>query len=235
MEKLDNKKEPEERQITSSSETQPEIIITNKLLEFQKRVSAISKDSMNPFFKSKYFDVNTVIDTIKPILNEVGLVVTQPLGFAGERNLLHTQVLDEEKVVASSSVLVPEIADIQKFGAALTYLRRYALVSLLLLQGEEDDDGNTASKSNPAPSASTGPSAGRTTSNGIPMTEKQNKMIHALMKEKGVMHLSEIGIEKIEKPTTSDGSMIIDKLMKYQIGEKIIQLEGEDNERDYPL
>lgn len=122
--------------------------ITNKLLEFQKRVSAISKDSVNPFFKSKYFDVNTVIDTIKPVLNDIGLVVTQPFGISDAgKNVLYTQVWDDGKLVIASGILIPEVADIQKFGAALTYLRRYALVSLLLLQGEEDDDGNTVVKS----------------------------------------------------------------------------------------
>lgn len=127
-------------------ENEPLNKYSNKLLEFQKKVSAISKDSVNPFFKSKYFDVNTVIDTIKPILNEVGLVVTQALSVLEGKNILETLVKDGQSIIADSQVLVPEIADIQKFGAALTYLRRYALVSLLLLQGEEDDDGNGAVK-----------------------------------------------------------------------------------------
>lgn len=122
----------------------------NKLLEFQQRVSAISKDSVNPFFKSKYFDVNTVIDTIKPILNEVGLVVAQPLHIENGKNLLKTEIWDGDTIVTYSEVYLPEIADVQKLGAAITYLRRYSLVSLLLLQGEDDDDGNRAVKQNPA-------------------------------------------------------------------------------------
>lgn len=138
---LDDKKETSTRAEVSNPS------ISNKLLEFQKRVSAISKDSVNPFFKSKYFDVNTVIDTIKPILNEVGLVVSQPLRIHNDKNVLCTMVLDEQgNALLDSEVIIPEITDIQKFGAALTYLRRYALVSLLLLQGEEDDDGNKVSR-----------------------------------------------------------------------------------------
>ena len=117
---------------------------SDKLLEFQKKVSAIHKDSVNPFFKSKYFDVNTVIDTIKPILSEVGLVVLQPIDCLTGRNILLTQIRDGENTLVESHMLLPEIEDIQKLGAAITYFRRYALVSLLLLQGEEDDDGNKA-------------------------------------------------------------------------------------------
>lgn len=197
--------------------------IPNKLLEFQKRVSAISKDSVNPFFKSKYFDVNTVIDTIKPILNEIGLVVMQPLEVRDGKNILITDIWDENRLLRNSAVLVPEIADIQKFGAALTYLRRYALVSLLLLQGEEDDDGNTAvkqkkvSNSNDQAKAVSDPNKATTSTNsGNLMTDKQNRFIHVLMKQKGVLHLSDIGIEKIEKPTMMDAKNIIDKLQTYQ-------------------
>jgi hypothetical protein len=193
----------------------------NKLLEFQKRVSAISKDSVNPFFKSKYFDVNTVIDTIKPILNEVGLVVTQPLETTEGRNVLVTRVLDDGKVVLDSGVFLPEITDVQKFGAAITYIRRYALVSLLLLQGEEDDDGNSSAPQTPNP-------APKQASTGLGMTAKQKNMIAALMKEKGVLKLSDIGIEPITHPTMTDGSMIIKKLMEYQIGENVIQIEQGD-------
>lgn len=216
---MENKiKETPREEVSGSS-------IPNKLLEFQKRVSAISKDSVNPFFKSKYFDVNTVIDTIKPILNEVGLVVLQPMGIQDGKNILITEIWDGSDLVNNSLVLIPEIADIQKFGAALTYLRRYALVSLLLLQGEEDDDGNAAVKQKSAISKTETPKPSSGASKGMGMTDKQNKMIHALMKEKGVMTLGEIGIKPIEKPTTADASMIIDELMKYQPRERIIQLD----------
>jgi hypothetical protein len=139
----------ESKKTSAASQSLNTNMITDKLLEFQKRVTAISKDSVNPFFKSKYFDVNTVIDTIKPILNEVGLVVSQPLGTQEGRNVLITRVLDGNQTILDSIVFLPEQPDVQKLGAAITYMRRYALVSLLLLQGGEDDDGNVASK--PAP------------------------------------------------------------------------------------
>lgn len=50
-----------------------------KLLDFQREVKAITKDATNPFFKSKYFDINGLIGEIKPILNKVGLVIVQPI------------------------------------------------------------------------------------------------------------------------------------------------------------
>lgn len=208
-------------------ENEPLNKYSNKLLEFQKKVSAISKDSVNPFFKSKYFDVNTVIDTIKPILNELGLVITQGFDHSNGKNLIVTKVMDGRECLAVSEMIIPEQADVQKLGAAITYCRRYSLVSLLLLQGEEDDDGNTAVKPKSAPSATKTPVAVSSANSGNSMTDKQNKYIHVLMKEKGVMHLSEIGIEKIEKPTMLDAKNIIDKLLAYEIPTTQLDEQGE--------
>lgn len=119
----------------------------SKLLQFQKKVEAIKKDSKNPFFKSNYFDINSLLAEIKPLLNELELVLTQPLDIIdGVRNAISTVITDNEtgKVLASSVVLLPDIQDPQKLGSAITYLRRYSLQTLLALQSE-DDDGNTAS------------------------------------------------------------------------------------------
>lgn len=116
-----------------------------KLLEFQQRVEAIKKDATNPDFKSNYFDINSLLAEIKPLLSELGLVITQPLSVINGKNVLKTFIADGEKVLLSSEVLLPEIQDPQKLGSAITYLRRYSLQSLLALQAE-DDDGNMASK-----------------------------------------------------------------------------------------
>ena len=118
----------------------------SKLLEFQKKVGAIKKGSINPFFKSAYFDINQLIEVIKPILNELDIRVSQPLMVVEGRSAVRTELIDAEtdKVLDKSMVLIPDDLDAQKMGAAITYLRRYSLQSLLFLQAE-DDDGNFAS------------------------------------------------------------------------------------------
>ena len=50
-----------------------------KLLKVQTEVGAISKDSKNPFFKSKYFDINSLIKHVQPLLAENGLLLLQPI------------------------------------------------------------------------------------------------------------------------------------------------------------
>jgi len=111
----------------------------SKLLEFQKKVGAIKKDSVNPYFKSKYADINSLLDVVKPVLNEVGLTVVQPLEIRDGKNTLLTKIFDDEKIVLESSIIIPENLDPQKIGSAITYYRRYSLQSLLLLEAEDDD------------------------------------------------------------------------------------------------
>lgn len=115
-----------------------------KLIEFQKQVEAIKKDSKNPFFKSSYFDINSLLSAIKPTLNDLGLVLLQPLTHYEGKPALRTILLDGDKELINDLITLPELSDPQKMGSAITYYRRYAIQSLLALQAE-DDDGNLAS------------------------------------------------------------------------------------------
>lgn len=144
--------------------------LTQRLLAFQSEIGTVAKDSDNPFYNSKYFDVNKVLEVIKPLLSKHGIVCMQPLSstIIGDRvtPTLTTVFINadnaEDKMV--SSIPLPEVPDAQKFGAAITYFRRYALVSALGLQGEEDDDANSLVKK---PGTKTGkPQAKAATSRG---------------------------------------------------------------------
>ena len=116
--------------------------LVTKLLEFQKKVPSVYKDTDNAFFHSSYADINSYIKAIKPILTECGLVVMQPQSVDLEtgKQLLQTIIYDtetEEKL--ESTIFLKETADPQKFGSLLTYQRRYMLQSLLFLQATDDD------------------------------------------------------------------------------------------------
>jgi hypothetical protein len=119
--------------------------IYQKLLKVQQEVAPIKKAEDNPFFKSKYFDINGLLAVLKPILNNHGLVLTQGIRAMEGRNILVTEIADvESKEEVESSVYLPEVSDPQKFGSAVTYYRRYALQSLFALEAQ-DDDGNSVS------------------------------------------------------------------------------------------
>lgn len=117
--------------------------IYEALLAVQKEIEPISKSETNPFFKSKYFDINALLGALKPVLNKHGLVITQGLGHVnGTPALVTTVRTDKEK--EDYYLPLPQTADAQKFGAMITYMRRFAYQSLFSLEAE-DDDGNTAS------------------------------------------------------------------------------------------
>jgi len=122
--------------------------IYKQLLLVQKEVGAISKDSKNPFFKSKYFDINKLIEVVNPVLSKHGIVLIQPI----ENNKVFSTLIDVESGEnVISSLELPNLTDPQKIGSAISYYRRYTLSSLLGLQAE-DNDGN-ALKPKPRPKA----------------------------------------------------------------------------------
>ena len=122
--------------------------IYKKLLKFQEEVGAVAKDSLNPHFKSKYFDINNVLEEIKPILTKYGLVVTQPL----KEDAVFSVITDVETGEDIQSFLHfdPSEKNPQKIGSIITYYRRYTLCSLLGIAGE-DDDAEQAKTPTPTP------------------------------------------------------------------------------------
>lgn len=115
--------------------------IYKKLFEAKKEIGAISKDSRNPFFKSKYFDINQLLEHTEPILQKHELLLLQPI----KEGLVISEILDiETGEKVSSEMALTNITDPQKRGSEITYYRRYTLASLLGMQAE-DDDANKAS------------------------------------------------------------------------------------------
>jgi hypothetical protein len=111
------------------------------LANVKKEVGVLSKTETNPFFKSKYFDINSLIQQIEPLLEKNNLLLLQPI----ENNKVKSVIYEVESGnFVSSEIELPNLTDPQKLGSAITYYRRYTLQSLLGLQAE-DDDGNKAS------------------------------------------------------------------------------------------
>lgn len=120
--------------------------IYKKLLEFQKLGIAVTKDATNPHFKSRYASLNEVLDKVKGPLNVLGVVIVQKAGTGLMTDYgLYTTLIDTEDD-SEITCYVPFVGatDMQKLGGAITYARRYSLVTLLGLE-DEDDDGNAAS------------------------------------------------------------------------------------------
>jgi hypothetical protein len=121
--------------------------IYQKLAAAKTEIGAISKDSTNPFFKSKYFDINNLLAHVEPILQKNGLICLQPI-IDGS---VVTKIVDvdTEQIIESSIALTDE-RDPQKLGSQISYFRRYTLSSLLAIQAEDDDANSAKPKTKPA-------------------------------------------------------------------------------------
>lgn len=121
--------------------------IATALNKAQNEMGGAVKDAKNPFFKSKYADLGSVVKAIKEPFANNGLSYSQfPVYLEGlvgvETILMH---ISGEWM--SNTLLLPITKkDPQAAGSAITYARRYALQSVAGVPAE-DDDGNTASKS----------------------------------------------------------------------------------------
>lgn len=99
--------------------------------------------SENPFYKSKYADLATVIDTAKPILAKHGLSVSQMVGGDnGEITVTTLLIHASGQFLGDTVSFHPDKPDIQKAGAIVTYLRRYSYSAICGIASEEDTDGN---------------------------------------------------------------------------------------------
>ena len=102
------------------------------------------QDATNPHFRSKYTSLVGLIDALRAPLAAQGIIVLQPVSspVAG-RVRVTTTLLHSSGEWMSSTADLPSGATAQSFGAAVAYLRRYALQSMLGVSGDADadDDG----------------------------------------------------------------------------------------------
>jgi hypothetical protein len=109
-----------------------------KLWKAKHEIKGVTKGKDNPFFKSKYADLNAILDAVEPILLKYNLIILQPI-LEGH---VVTQIIDiETGEKVESKLLLPILNDPQKQIAGVTYFRRATLQSLLSLQAV-DNDGN---------------------------------------------------------------------------------------------
>jgi ERF superfamily len=118
--------------------------LVTALIEAQKAFLPIKKDKDNPFFHSKYADLESVIDGIKKALSDNGLAVIQTFGISEGKTTLLTTLLHTSGEFFRGEQFLDVAGDPQKIASASTYARRYGLLAILGIAAE-DDDGNTAS------------------------------------------------------------------------------------------
>lgn len=122
----------------------------SKLLEVQAEATGkLGFDATNPHFRNGYITLNKVLEVVTPLLRERGILLSQPLGAlpaAQPVPALVTRLIDTEsgEVMEDAVPLVLENHTPQGLGSAITYFRRYGILSALGLVGDADDDAEAA-------------------------------------------------------------------------------------------
>ena len=122
-----------------------------KLIEALAKASIafdpIKKESVNPFFKSKYADLAAVIDATRKHLGINGIAVIQPPAYKrdpGAVEIITLMAHSSGEWIKCILEMIIAKQDAQGIGSAITYGRRYSYSALLNVASEEDDDGNAA-------------------------------------------------------------------------------------------
>ena len=91
-------------------------------------------------YKFSYAPLDSILAAVRKPLLDNGLALVQLL----DPDELVTMLLHTSGQALSSRTTLPQAGELQSFGSAITYLRRYAIQAMLGIAAEEDDDGNRA-------------------------------------------------------------------------------------------
>ena len=128
--------------------------LLTKLAAFQQECPVILKDTKAKNYN--YADLPAILAVINPLLNKHRLMFTQPLEYDQGNRFIRTIIYDlESGETLESRVDIPEVSfnyvndkgdtiglmnDYQALGSGITYMRRYALSSVLGIVTDKDTD-----------------------------------------------------------------------------------------------
>jgi hypothetical protein len=119
--------------------------ITAAFVQAQKAFAPALKTSTNPHYKTRYADLAACVEAVIDALNSNGIAMIQRTHDSDNGIAVETLFIHESGETLSGGILhVPAAKqDPQGYGSALTYARRYSLMSACGI-APEDDDGQAA-------------------------------------------------------------------------------------------
>lgn len=120
--------------------------LLSALAEVQSELPTMPKSSQA--YGYKYTDLDTITQTIKPILSKHGIGYIQSVGGLTENALtLTTRIFNKKGEYIEDTAALPTITSTknnaaQTLGMSITYMRRYALCAMLGITSDEDVDAN---------------------------------------------------------------------------------------------
>lgn len=131
-------------------------VIASALVKVQSKLKPLMKSETNTEYNSSFVPLDVVTEKAIDLLGKHGVAVIQPpVTDENDHLALETSLVHESGVGFSKTTrLALSKADPQGHGAAITYMRRYALMGMLgMTAKDEDDDGNLAAGIQPKPTA----------------------------------------------------------------------------------
>jgi len=121
--------------------------LSTALAKAQGEYTIAGLNRQNPYFKSRYADLASVVQAARPALTKYGLSVVQNIvAHEDGSSVLHTILLHTSgQYIESRMKILPSKTDIQSISSYTTYIKRMAYASLVgVVTGDEDDDGEQA-------------------------------------------------------------------------------------------
>ena len=112
-------------------------------IKAEHAVGSVKKTSTNPHFKSKYADLEAVMDACSEALDKNGLAIWQSINEDGDKLITRLYHTSGQWMEGYTPLIIAK-NDMQGLGSAYTYARRYGLMAIMGIAPEEDD-GNAAS------------------------------------------------------------------------------------------
>lgn len=115
------------------------------IFKVQGLVSKVHKDGKNPHHNSNYPTLESVLDALNGAMHEHGIVLTQYTEYTGTHWVLVTAISLSTDPSETSKSETPLLGleesknKMQALGSAITYARRYSLLSLFKLAPTDDD------------------------------------------------------------------------------------------------
>ena len=121
--------------------------IASALVKAQRAFGPALKTSTNPHFRSRYADLSACVEAVIDALNENGIFLLQKNYDCSDGIMCETVFVHESgEMLECGIVHFPAVKqDPQGYASALTYARRYSLMSACGI-APEDDDGNAGSR-----------------------------------------------------------------------------------------
>ena len=177
------------------------------LVKAQKEFGPALKTSTNPHFRTKYADLSACIEAVVDGLNNNGIFLMQLTDEHPDGIKIQTVFVHESgEQMVSGWLFVPAAkADPQGFGSALTYARRYSLMTACGIAPEDDDANSTRP---PAPKAPAPP---------VPVPKVVQPVVAPAKKLEGVAGQWQLKVSTQPETTIDDWAVSVLKVTNFAL------------------